>query len=206
MIEERLEDVGRQATMEVTRTGAGLVLRVGEWTAAWFLRAGARAFGGARDAARQAAHTGRMSEKRLQRAANGDIHIFELDREQVRTVMSSLDRAGVRYAVERGEDATWVHFEGRDLDHVTHAVRRALGDVGYELRLTGHDAKVPEQSPESAESHPAAQPSRTVPTQKDEKISKEDTLNELHEHIDRKLAENTIRIIPPRKHERARSR
>ncbi|MBW3090107.1 DUF3801 domain-containing protein [Bifidobacterium miconisargentati] len=206
MIEERLEDVGRQTTMEVTRTGAGLTLRVGEWTAAWFLRAGARAFSGMSDAARQVAHTGRMSEKRLQRAANGDIHIFELDREQVRAVMSSLDRAGVRYAVERGEDATWVHFEGRDLDHVTHAVRRALGDVGYELRLIGHDAKVPDQSPESTESHSRNQPSQTASAPKEEKISKEDTLNELHERIDRKLSGNTGQTIPPRKHERTRSR
>ena len=137
MIEEQVEGSGRQIVMDAVRTGGGLTLRIGERTAALMLRTGAATVRLAEGAITAGRESGRMSERRLQRLANGDVHVCELSREEVRRITSSLNRAGVRYAVERNGDTAWLHFEGRDLDHVTHAVRRALDDAGYELRVTG---------------------------------------------------------------------
>ncbi|TPF78264.1 MULTISPECIES: DUF3801 domain-containing protein [unclassified Bifidobacterium] len=162
MIEERLEDTGRQIAMGVGRAGGGLALRVGEKTAGWFLRLGGRGLSAMRGVIRRGRDTGRMSEKRLQRLAGGDIHAIELERHQVRAVVRSLRRAGVRYSVERDSQSTWIHFEGRDLDHVTHAVRRALQDVGYELRIDGR-RPVEQLGSKDTQVQPAADPGRDEP-------------------------------------------
>lgn len=161
MIEERLEDTGRQIAMGVGRAGGGLALRVGEKTAGWFLRLGGRGLSAMRGVMRRGRDTGRMSEKRLQRVAGGDVHTVELERRQVRAVVRSLHRAGVRYSVERDGRSAWVHFEGRDLDHVTHAVRRALQDVGHELRIDG-------QHPSGRRGSEDTRPPRTTEPNRDE--------------------------------------
>ncbi|KAA8828556.1 DUF3801 domain-containing protein [Bifidobacterium myosotis] len=162
MIEERLEDTGRQIAMGVGRAGGGLALRVGEKTAGWFLRLGGRGLSAMRGVIRRGRDTGRMSEKRLQRLAGGDVHMVELERHQVRAVTRSLRRAGVRYSVERDSQSTWIHFEGRDLDHVTHAVRRALQDVGYELRIDGQQP-VERRESGDMQSQQATEPDRNEP-------------------------------------------
>ncbi|KAA8823363.1 DUF3801 domain-containing protein [Bifidobacterium reuteri] len=179
MIEERLEDTGRQIAMGVSRAGGGFALRVGEKTAGWFLRLGGRGLSAMRGVIRRGRDTGRMSEKRLQRLAGGDVHAVELERHQVRAVVRSLRRAGVRYSVERDGQSTWIHFEGRDLDHVTHAVRRALQDVGYELRIDGRqpaerrgsENTQPQQATEPDRDEPQepapAEPERSSPTHRD---------------------------------------
>ncbi|MBW3079037.1 MULTISPECIES: DUF3801 domain-containing protein [Bifidobacterium] len=179
MIEERLEDTGRQIAMGVSRAGGGFALRVGEKTAGWFLRLGGRGLSAMRGVIRRGRDTGRMSEKRLQRLAGGDVHAVELERHQARAVARSLRRAGVRYSVERDGQSTWIHFEGRDLDHVTHAVRRALQDVGYELRIDGRqpaerrgsENTQPQQATELDRDEPQepapAEPERSSPTHRD---------------------------------------
>ncbi|MBT1173301.1 DUF3801 domain-containing protein [Bifidobacterium amazonense] len=162
MIEERLEDTGRQIAMGVGRAGGGFALQVGEKTAGWFLRLGGRGLSAMRGVIRRGRDTGRMSEKRLQRLAGGDVHAIELERHQVRAVVHSLRRAGVRYSVESDSQSTWIHFEGRDLDHVTHSVRRALQDVGYELRIDGRQP-AERRGSENTQPQQATEPDRGEP-------------------------------------------
>lgn len=137
MIEERIDDMGRQAVTAMARTGGEITLRAGAATASRFASLPGHAAGAAFDVLHRTRDAGRMSERRLQHIAKGDVHVLELDPPQVRAVTRSLGQAGVRYAVERDGAQAWIHFEGRDLAHVTHAVRRALKDVGVELRVDG---------------------------------------------------------------------
>lgn len=230
MIDERLDDAGRQAVMGLTLAGGGLTLRVGARTAAWFARTPSHLLNAMRGAVRHGRDTGRMSERRLQRLAKGDIHAIELDRDQVRSVTRSLRRAGVRYAVEYGGDVAWIHFEGRDLAHVTHAVRRALDDIGFELHLdgrsrtttpgddeegrqpaedakpsaptAGHDGEQPSR-PDTSRSEPAA--GRDAP-QTPAKVSRTDTLRRLRELIAEKLHARAGGRTPLPRHDRTRAR
>ena len=230
MIDERLDDAGRQAVMGLTLAGGGLTLRVGARTAAWFARTPSHLLDAMRGAVRHGRDTGRMSERRLQRLAKGDIHAIELDRDQVRSVTRSLRRAGVRYAVEYGGDVAWIHFEGRDLAHVTHAVRRALHDIGFELHIdgrartaatdgdeegrrtddsgpsapaAGHDGEQPTPRPDTSRAEPAA--SRDAP-QTPAKVSRTDTLRRLRELIAEKLRARAGGRTPLPRHERSRAR
>lgn len=201
MIEEQLESLGRQFTVDAIRTGGGIVMRIGEQTAALLMRWGGKSLHAAGKMVQSARDNGRMSEKRLQRLAQGDIHMLELNRDEIRKVTSSLNRAGVRYAVERSGEVTWIHFEGRDLDHVTHAVRRALDDIGYELRL---DGVRPERN--QTEKRPSAVSDDASKTPQRQTISKEDTLQSLRERISRKLSARRDTGGPVLKPERSRGR
>lgn len=159
MIEERVESEVQQHALRLAQTGAGLALRIGEKTAVWFLRQGSdrirdlrHSVGNSIRQARQHERmSGRMSEKRLQQVSGGDLHVVEFDHDQVRTIVASLEKSGVRYAVERGPVSTWIHFEGKNLDHVTHAVRRALHDAGYELQIDGEKTQAKEPEHDQAE-------------------------------------------------------
>ncbi|WP_044090166.1 DUF3801 domain-containing protein [Bifidobacterium reuteri] len=232
MIDERLDDAGRQAVMGLTLAGGGLTLRVGARTAAWFARTPSHLLNAMRGAVRHGRDTGRMSERRLQRLAKGDIHAIELDRDQVRSVTRSLRRAGVRYAVEYDGDVAWIHFEGRDLAHVTHAVRRALDDIGFELHLDGQNRTTtpggdeeegrqpaedagpsapaagrgdgqPTPRPDTSRAEPAA--GRDEP-QAPAKVSRADTLRRLRELIAEKLHARAGGRTPLPRHERTRAR
>lgn len=238
MIEERLEDIGRQIAMSAARAGGGIVLRVSERTAGWFLRYTGRRLDTLLGLIRHGRDTGRMSERRLQHVSGGDLHTIELRPSQVRKVTASLRKAGVRYAVERGETASWIHFEGRDLDHVTHAVRRALDEVGIELHIdstqpehttpavqqsesatqsvsmqyqSDHDhsetatpAVITEQAQYQTESPTVI--AKTTIAQPSRKISRAETLNDLHDRISRKLNNKPQRASQSRKPDRSRSR
>lgn len=130
MIDDRLEDTGRQVVLGLARDGGKLTLKTAAHTAVSLV--------GRWRAGRRVKHnTGRISEKRLQQIAGGDIHMLELSPRQARKVRKSLKQAGVRYAVERQGKHVWLHFEGQDLAHVVHAIRRALHDVGVDLRVDG---------------------------------------------------------------------
>ena len=238
MIEERLEDTGRQIAMSAARAGGGLALRVSEQTAGWFLRYAGRRLDALRGLIRRGRDTGRMSERRLQHVAGGDLHTIELRPSQIRKVTASLHKAGVRYAVERGEAVSWIHFEGRDLDHVTHAVRRALNEVGIELRVDNTQPKhttPAAQQPESVTQsystqhqlnhahsetatpaataeqtqHQTDSPTVTAKTtiaQPSRKISRTETLTDLHDRISRKLNNKPQRASQTRNPDRSHSR
>lgn len=70
--------------------------------------------------------SGEMSEKRLQRKKDGDLHELQLDDSTMREVQHSLKTAGIDYHLERTDQGQFIlHFAGKDEDHVRHAVQRA---------------------------------------------------------------------------------
>lgn len=75
-----------------------------------------------------------MSEKRLQRKKDGDLHELQLDDSTMREVQHSLKTAGIDYHLERADQGQFIlHFAGRDEDHVRHAVQRAFKDMGLDV-------------------------------------------------------------------------
>lgn len=81
---------------------------------------------------------GRVSERRLQQL--GDVHTQTFQQSLLPQVEHSLYKAGVPYAIEhtRGDTFTLM-FLGKDTDHVTHCVDRAINTT------TNHDQSVNKQ-------------------------------------------------------------
>ena len=78
--------------------------------------------------------SGEMSEKRLQRKKDGDLHELQLDDSTMREVQRSLKQAGLDYHLERTDRGQFIlHFAGRDEDHVRHAVQRAFKNMGLDV-------------------------------------------------------------------------
>lgn len=159
-ISSRLAYIGQQAAGEAAR----LTVRVSGRLAAQLAGAGGWSVRKTVDALRDRIDSGRMSEGRLQRVAGGDIHEIELDPESLRAVGRSLKQAGLDFAIEHDGDEHYLHFQGRDIDHVQHAVARAFRSIGLELdpdsfapaRSAGDSGQAARQAREQA--------SRNMPT------------------------------------------
>lgn len=137
-IEEQAEERIQNAVQNIITGGARLVLKVPKSVFLALLRAGATltkaGVHGAAAAVRNTVDTGRMSEKRLQGKKDGDLHELQLDDETIREVQRSLRSSGVDYALERTDDGHYfLHFAGKDEDHVRHAVQRAFRKMGLDV-------------------------------------------------------------------------
>lgn len=143
--EETVEGTARDALLRA-RQGAGkLILKAGAKLGAALIAAGWRvATSPIRTAIENRKIGGEISEKALQ-ATGEDIHQISLDNESLKAVGKSLRQSGITYAIEKGNDGTYfLHFQGKDTDHVEHAVRRAFDRIGLELNLDKPDETTPE--------------------------------------------------------------
>ena len=77
-------------------------------------------------------NSGLMSEKRLQRQGE-DIHTTTIPAEALKRLAPSMRRAGLDYGIDINDDNTvTLYFKGKDADHITHAVDRALKEAGVD--------------------------------------------------------------------------
>jgi hypothetical protein len=120
--------------MSTAQQGAQLVLRSSATLAKALISSGGWAIkapiAAAAHHAKNQIDTGKMSEKRLQKVTGADLHEIKLDPKSIKEVDRSLAKAGVSYAVEQSGDSYFLHFQGKDTDHVEHAVSRAFESIG----------------------------------------------------------------------------
>lgn len=137
-IEEQAEEKIQNAVQTIITGGAKLMLRIPKGVAMALLRSGMKltktGVHAAGEAVKNKIDSGEMSEKRLQRKKDGDLHELQLDDSTMREVQRSLKTAGIDYHLERTDQGQFIlHFAGRDEDHVRHAVQRAFKDMGLDV-------------------------------------------------------------------------
>lgn len=137
-IEEQAEEKIQNAVQTIITGGAKLMLRIPKGVAMAMLRSGMKlaktGVHAAGAAVKDGIDSGEMSEKRLQRKKDGDLHELQLDDSTMREVQHSLKTAGIDYHLERADQGQFIlHFAGRDEDHVRHAVQRAFKDMGLDV-------------------------------------------------------------------------
>ena len=130
-IEEQAEEKIQNAVQTIITGGAKLMLRIPKGVAMALLRSGMKltktGVRAAGEAVKNKIDSGEMSEKRLQRKKDGDLHELQLDDSTMREVQHSLKTAGIDYHLERTDQGQFIlHFAGKDEDHVRHAVQRAF--------------------------------------------------------------------------------
>ncbi|MCI1712667.1 DUF3801 domain-containing protein [Bifidobacterium tibiigranuli] len=176
MVDEMIEQAGQRAIMAVMQGTGRIALKLAGKSASQLAHAlaetGKWPVRKTRDTIRESINSGNMSEKRLQNLSGGDLHQIQIDDESIREVTKSLKQAGVNYSIEQGPDGTWLHFAGRDNDHIMHAVQRAFNKLNIDfdpeesLEKTTPPNK-PEQAKETPESiQVAAEPdTQAIPRQ-----------------------------------------
>lgn len=137
-IEEQAEEKIQNAVQSIITGGARLMLRIPKGVAMAMLRSGMKlaktGVHAAGAAVKDGIDSGEMSEKRLQRKKDGDLHELQLDDSTMREVQRSLKQAGIDYHLERTDRGRFIlHFAGRDEDHVRHAVQRAFKNMGLDV-------------------------------------------------------------------------
>ena len=137
-IEEQAEEKIQNAVQTIITGGAKLMLRIPKGVAMALLRSGMKltktGVHAAGEAVKNKIDSGEMSEKRLQRKKDGDLHELQLDDSTMREVQHSLRTAGIDYHLERTDQGQFVlHFAGKDEDHVRHAVQRAFKNMGLDV-------------------------------------------------------------------------
>ena len=174
-IEEQAEEKIQNAVQTIITGGAKLMLRIPKGVAMALLRSGMQlaktGVHAAGKAVKDKIDSGEMSEKRLQRKKDGDLHELQLDDSTMREVQHSLRTAGIDYHLERTDQGQFVlHFAGRDEDHVRHAVQRAFKNMGldvadddFTIEQTEQTRNEPEPPARETPAEPAAKP---MPTQR----------------------------------------
>ncbi|RSX51278.1 PcfB family protein [Bifidobacterium callimiconis] len=144
-IEENVEGTAKDTLLRAGQGTGKLILKAGAKLAAALIGAGWRVTTAPiRNAIAEHNIGGEISEKQLQ-ATGEDIHQISLDNESLKAVGKSLRQSGITYAIEKGNDGQYfLHFQGKDADHVEHAVRRAFDKLGLELDLDKPGETTPE--------------------------------------------------------------
>lgn len=100
-IEEQAEEKIQNAVQTIITGGAKLMLRIPKGVAMALLRSGMKltktGVHAAGEAVKNKIDSGEMSEKRLQRKKDGDLHELQLDDSTMREVQHSLKTAGIDY-------------------------------------------------------------------------------------------------------------
>ena len=168
-IEEQAEEKIQNAVQTIITGGAKLVLRIPKGVAMALLRSGMKltktGVHAAGEAVKNKIDSGEMSEKRLQRKKDGDLHELQLDDSTMREVQHSLKTAGIDYHLERTDQGQFIlHFAGKDEDHVRHAVQRAFKGMG--LDVTDDDFTVEQTEQTRNEPEPPARETPAEPAMK----------------------------------------
>ena len=168
-IEEQAEEKIQNAVQTIITGGAKLMLRIPKGVAMALLRSGMKltktGVHAAGEAVKNKIDSGEMSEKRLQRKKDGDLHELQLDDSTMREVQHSLKTAGIDYHLERTDQGQFIlHFAGKDEDHVRHAVQRAFKGMG--LDVTDDDFTVEQTEQTRNEPDPPARETPAEPAMK----------------------------------------
>ena len=174
-IEEQAEEKIQNAVQTIITGGAKLMLRIPKGVAMALLRSGLKltktGVRAAGEAVKNKIDSGEMSEKRLQKKKDGDLHELQLDDSTMREVQHSLKTAGIDYHLERADQGQFIlHFAGRDEDHIRHAVQRAFKGMGLDVTDDDFTVEQTEQTrnePEPpARETPAEPATKPMPTQR----------------------------------------
>lgn len=171
-IEEQAEEKIQNAVQTIITGGAKLMLRIPKGVAMALLRSGMKlaktGVHAAGAAVKDKVGSGEMSEKRLQRKKDGDLHELQLDDSTMREVQHSLKQAGIDYHLERTDQGQFIlHFAGRDEDHVRHAVQRAFKNTGLDIAdedFTVEQTEQQERTTEQTRNEPET-PTRETPVE-----------------------------------------
>lgn len=132
-IEDQVADRLMQASTQAGISSVRLSIQVSKQLARLLSREGGWILSTATGKMTGLMQEGQISESRLQRISDGDIHEIKLDPQSIRAVSKSLRQAGITYAVEERDERCYLHFRGRDMDHVQHSVERAFEALGLEF-------------------------------------------------------------------------
>lgn len=174
-IEEQAEEKIQNAVQTIITGGAKLMLRIPKGVAMAMLRSGMKltktGVYAAGEAVKNKIDSGEMSEKRLQKKKDGDLHELQLDDSTMREVQHSLKQAGIDYHLERTDQGQFIlHFAGRDEDHIRAAVQRAFRNMGLDIADEDFTVEQTEQTrnePEPpARETPAEPEAKPMPTQR----------------------------------------
>ena len=171
-IEEQAEEKIQNAVQTIITGGAKLMLRIPKGVAMALLRSGMKlaktGVHAAGAAVKDGIDSGEMSEKRLQRKKDGDLHELQLDDSTMREVQRSLRTAGIDYHLERADQGQFIlHFAGKDEDHVRHAVQRAFKNMGLDIAdedFTVEQTEQQERTTEQTRNEPET-PTRETPVE-----------------------------------------
>ena len=177
-IEEQAEEKIQNAVQTIITGGAKLMLRIPKGVAMALLRSGMKltktGVHAAGEAVKNKIDSGEMSEKRLQKKKDGDLHELQLDDSTMREVQHSLKTAGIDYHLERTDQGQFIlHFAGRDEDHVRHAVQRAFRNMGLDIAdedfAVEQQTEQQERTTEQTRSEPDGTPARETPVEPEAK-------------------------------------
>jgi hypothetical protein len=137
-LEEQAEEKIQGVVQNIIQAGVRYALKVPKGVALGLLRGGAKLAKkgtvGAAHAVKEHLDSGQVSEKKLQKLEGGDLHDLRLDDGTLKQVIKSLNEAGVRFSVEPTKEGSYfLHFAGKNEDHVKHAVERAFKKMGLEI-------------------------------------------------------------------------
>ena len=133
-IEEAVEQKAQDAAVKAVEAGGQLTLRASKALALMLVKNGWKLITGTAGrisgTVKHHMDTGKVSERKLQ-SLGQDVHMIELPEDSLKAVSKSLREAGITYHVEQtGEGGYYLHFQGKDKDHVEHAVKRAFERIG----------------------------------------------------------------------------
>lgn len=177
-IEEQAEEKIQNAVQTIITGGAKLMLRIPKGVAMALLRSGMKltktGVHAAGEAVKNKIDSGEMSEKRLQRKKDGDLHELQLDDSTMREVQHSLKTAGIDYHLERTDQGQFIlHFAGRDEDHIRAAVQRAFRNMGLDIAdedfAVEQQTEQQERTTEQTRSEPDGTPARETPVEPEAK-------------------------------------
>ena len=176
-IEEQAEEKIQNAVQTIITGGAKLMLRIPKGVAMALLRSGMKltktGVRAAGEAVKNKIDSGEISEKRLQKKKDGDLHELQLDDSTMREVQHSLKTAGIDYHLERADQGQFIlHFAGRDEDHIRAAVQRAFRNMGLDIAdedfAVEQQTEQQERTTEQTRSEPET-PARDTPVEPEAK-------------------------------------
>ena len=176
-IEEQAEEKIQNVIQTIITGGTRLMLRIPKGVAMALLRSGMKlaktGVHAAGETVKNKIDSGEMSEKRLQRKKDGDLHELQLDDSTMREVQRSLKTAGIDYHLERTDQGQFIlHFAGRDEDHIRAAVQRAFRNMGLDVAdedfTVEQQTEQQERTTEQTRSEPET-PARDTPVEPEAK-------------------------------------
>lgn len=88
---------------------------------------------------------GQTTLSRLQERVDGDVHAQVLDPSLEKTLRQELNSRGINFAIEHAPDGqTYVHFAGKDLHALEHAVTQTEARLGTDQQP---EVRAPDQAP-----------------------------------------------------------
>ncbi len=184
-IEETIENKAQEALLAGTRIGVRTTWKIARFLLAcgWTItKNGATLTAEQID---QHLNSGLMSEKRLQRKGE-DVHTMTVPAEALGALGPSMKRAGLDYSMDINDDNTvTIYFMGRDSDHISHALDRALKETGLDttqLETGEPDQPTPTRDLDATGSHsqPAPQPDEDTTPQATQDQRRQSTQQPAH--------------------------